>query len=146
MNQKRRITVNAKSFEVEIISRAPGEVRFRLEGREYKAAWEKSLAETNYKTSSSKEIKSKKSSSSNKSRAASAEGKIVAPIPGVVTKLEVAEGDEVSQGNLLLSYEAMKMENQILAPYDGIVKELLVNEGDEIKDQEILLHLEKTKK
>jgi 3-methylcrotonyl-CoA carboxylase alpha subunit len=53
-----------------------------------------------------------------------------APMPGVVLKIVVREGDVVSKGAPLLILEAMKMEHQILAPYDGTVGGVHCKEGE----------------
>jgi len=46
---------------------------------------------------------------------------IEAPITGTVISIEVAVGDKVSEGDVLLYIESMKMENPILAPIDGTI-------------------------
>jgi acetyl-CoA/propionyl-CoA carboxylase biotin carboxyl carrier protein len=56
-------------------------------------------------------------------------GSVRAPIPGSVTVVDVAEGQQVSAGARLLVLEAMKMEHGLTAPIDGMVRELHVSPG-----------------
>ena len=60
------------------------------------------------------------------------DGQVVAPIPGVITSVAVAEGDEVDKGDQLLVLEAMKMENELLAPFQGTVSTLYVAPGEAV--------------
>ncbi len=60
------------------------------------------------------------------------EGALVAPMPGKVIKIAVAEGSTVSSGEVLIVLEAMKMEHELVAPADGTVSELRVAEGDQV--------------
>ena len=53
-----------------------------------------------------------------------------APMPGVVLKILVAVGDEVTKGTPLLILEAMKMEHQLTAPSNGIVASINCKEGE----------------
>ena len=53
-----------------------------------------------------------------------------APMPGVVLKILVAAGDQVTKGTPLLILEAMKMEHQLTAPSDGIVASINCKEGE----------------
>jgi acetyl/propionyl-CoA carboxylase alpha subunit len=53
-----------------------------------------------------------------------------APMPGVVLKILVAVGDEVTKGTPLLILEAMKMEHQLTAPRDGTVASINCKEGE----------------
>ncbi len=53
-----------------------------------------------------------------------------APMPGVVLKILVAVGDEVTKGTSLLILEAMKMEHQLTAPSDGVVASINCKEGE----------------
>ena len=52
-----------------------------------------------------------------------------APMPGTILKVNVASGDQVKAGTVLVVLEAMKMENEILAPKDGTVTQVLVSRG-----------------
>jgi len=67
---------------------------------------------------------------------------IGAPMPGVVSTVAVAAGQEVQAGDVLLSIEAMKMETAIHAESDGIVAEVLVKAGDQIDAKDLLVVLE----
>lgn len=51
---------------------------------------------------------------------------IEAPITGTIISIEVGVGDKVSEGDVLLYIESMKMENPILAPIDGTVSEIKI--------------------
>ncbi|MBI5504761.1 MAG: acetyl-CoA carboxylase biotin carboxyl carrier protein subunit [Deltaproteobacteria bacterium] len=71
-----------------------------------------------------------------------AHGAVLAPIPGVITKVCVALGEEVKAGQTVVKLEAMKMENDITSLIDGIVKELAVGEGTEVCDGQLLVLVE----
>ncbi|HEY0159399.1 MAG TPA: biotin/lipoyl-containing protein [Thermoanaerobaculia bacterium] len=53
-----------------------------------------------------------------------------APMPGLVLKILVQQGDVVAKGAPLLILEAMKMEHQIVAPRDGTVVSINCREGE----------------
>ncbi len=62
-----------------------------------------------------------------------------APMPGVVSTVAVAAGQTVSQGDVLLSIEAMKMETAIHAERDGTIAEVLVRPGEQIDAKDLLV-------
>ncbi|AEW94221.1 MULTISPECIES: acetyl/propionyl/methylcrotonyl-CoA carboxylase subunit alpha [Streptomycetaceae] len=70
--------------------------------------------------------------------AAAHAGTLTAPMPGTVTVVKVAPGDEVSAGQSLLVVEAMKMEHVIAAPHDGTVTELDVTPGSTVAMDQVL--------
>ena len=67
---------------------------------------------------------------------------LTAPMPGTVTVVKVAVGDEVTAGQSLVVMEAMKMEQVITAPHDGTVVELTVSPGDTVALDQVLAAVE----
>jgi len=65
-----------------------------------------------------------------------------APIPGAILTVDVAEGDTVDAGQLILKMEAMKMENQIKAAHAGKVVQILVKPGDAVAQGQDLVIIE----
>ncbi|MER6116275.1 biotin carboxylase N-terminal domain-containing protein [Streptomyces sp. NPDC001743] len=63
---------------------------------------------------------------------------LAAPMPGTVTVVKVAVGDEVAAGQSLLVVEAMKMEHVISAPHAGTVTELDVTAGSTVAMDQVL--------
>ncbi|MGZ3115621.1 acetyl-CoA carboxylase biotin carboxylase subunit [Streptomyces sp. H62] len=63
---------------------------------------------------------------------------LTAPMPGTVTVVKVAVGDEVAAGQSLLVVEAMKMEHVISAPHAGTVAELDVAPGTTVAMDQVL--------
>ncbi|GGP67167.1 acetyl-CoA carboxylase biotin carboxylase subunit [Streptomyces melanogenes] len=63
---------------------------------------------------------------------------LAAPMPGTVTVVKVAVGDEVDAGQSLLVVEAMKMEHVISAPHAGTVTELDVSPGSTVAMDQVL--------
>jgi acetyl/propionyl-CoA carboxylase alpha subunit len=75
-------------------------------------------------------------------RPSSGDGRVKAPIPGLVTRVLVAKGDAVEAGQSLLLLEAMKMENEILAPRAGVVVDLNAVPGKSVTLHEMLVEIE----
>lgn len=65
-----------------------------------------------------------------------------APMPGTVTTLHVSEGEEVAEGDALITLEAMKMETVLRSPAAGRVLELTTNTGAAVALGDLLLVLE----
>ncbi len=70
-------------------------------------------------------------------------GAVTAPMPGVISAIEVAPGAQVKRGQPLFSLEAMKMLNAIRAPRDGVVAEVLVARGQTVAFGDPLLRFER---
>jgi len=65
--------------------------------------------------------------------------KVVAPMPGKILQLRVAEGDSVKEGDTLLILEAMKMENEIMANTSGSIKKINVAVNDMVDTGDTLV-------
>ena len=70
------------------------------------------------------------------------EGGLVAPMPGKVLEVLVAQGDIVQAGTPLMVLEAMKMEHSIVAAADGTVVAVHYEAGDQVAQGAVLLDLE----
>ena len=64
---------------------------------------------------------------------------VKAPLPGVVTKINVSVGQQVKKGENVPVLEAMKMENNITAEADGTVSGIAVKAGDSVLEGAVLL-------
>jgi len=69
-------------------------------------------------------------------------GMVKSFIPGNIKKLFYRVNDKVSEGDIVLIHEAMKMENEIRAPKTGIIKAINVKEGDNILANHLLFEIE----
>jgi biotin carboxyl carrier protein len=65
-----------------------------------------------------------------------------APMPGLVVRVLVEEGHQVTAGQGLVVLEAMKMENELHAPRMGTVSAVLVRKGDQVERGQLLVALE----
>lgn len=65
-----------------------------------------------------------------------------APMPGTLLDIKVNVGDSVTSGQVLMILEAMKMENEIMAPADGRVAAINANKGASVNAGEVLIVLE----
>lgn len=66
-------------------------------------------------------------------------GDIVAPLGGVVQEVHVNIGQQVIEGEKLISLEAMKMVTPIVARYSGVINNILVKTGDAVDAGQVLL-------
>jgi propionyl-CoA carboxylase alpha chain len=64
---------------------------------------------------------------------------VISPMPGLVVSMDVAEGQEVKEGETVCIIEAMKMQNIIRAERDGVVKSIGAKAGDSVAADEVLV-------
>ncbi len=67
---------------------------------------------------------------------------VVAPMPGLVMKIDVEEGDVVEEGDGVVIVEAMKMENELVAEGAGRAVRIAVSEGDAVEKGQVLVEFE----
>ena len=64
--------------------------------------------------------------------------KVTSPMPGTILSVNVAAGDAVKRGQVLMILEAMKMENEIMCPCDGTVASVSVTKGAAVESGTLL--------
>jgi len=74
-------------------------------------------------------------------RPVSGDGRIKAPIPGLITRVLVTPGQEVAAGQSLVVLEAMKMENEIRAPRSGKILRVDVQPGQSVTLDAMLVEI-----
>ncbi len=132
---KGQISVNKKSADAPAVSTAQasstGEYTIKVNGKNYAVKLDgDNKAVVNGKTY---DIAVKAGIETKTSAGTSSDGEEVkAGLPGNVLRLEVSEGDEVAEGDVLLVMEAMKMETEVKAPKAGTVQSVLVAQGDKV--------------
>lgn len=67
---------------------------------------------------------------------------LLCPMPGLMVKLSVSEGDTVEEGQPLCVVEAMKMENILRAERKAVVSKINVSQGDSLSVDEVILEFE----
>ncbi|HBS99374.1 MAG TPA: acetyl/propionyl-CoA carboxylase subunit alpha, partial [Citreicella sp.] len=67
---------------------------------------------------------------------------LLCPMPGLVVKINVSEGDEVQDGQALCTVEAMKMENILRAERRGVVKKINAGAGDSLAVDDVIMEFE----
>lgn len=64
--------------------------------------------------------------------------KVNSPMPGNILSINVAVGDTVKKGQVLMILEAMKMENEIMCPCDGKVLSISTAKGSAVESGALL--------
>ena len=125
------VYVNEKPFAVQLPEFLPeeGPRKLLVDAKEYEV-----------------EVKGRAASARSRPKAAArpsaAKGAIVAQMTGRIIRVDVQAGDEVTEGQILLIIEAMKMENEITAPIGGTVTQVAVAPGGRISEGDLLVQIE----
>ena len=120
------LLVDNRAYDLEI-RRQDGEFEINYGGRKYSGEiLQETLAKL--KSTAPQEVLKQK--------------KLKAPMPGLIVRVEVQEGQVIKSGEGVVIMEAMKMENEIKSPYEGKVKKILVREKQTVDKDQVLLVLE----
>lgn len=63
-------------------------------------------------------------------------------IPGTIMQIDVKEGQQVQEGEVLLTLQAMKMNNKLTAPFAGKIKKINVSTGDKIPKGTLMIEMD----
>lgn len=143
MKKEYKYTINGKQYEVAIGEIADTVATVVVNGEEYKVEWEPE-AEPEKKVVVRKPAETAAPSEGGEQSAAgvNTNNAIKAPLPGVITSVEVSVGDQVKAGDTLLVLEAMKMANNIEAEKDGKVTAICVQPGQSVMEDDALIVIE----
>ncbi|RKD33872.1 biotin/lipoyl-containing protein [Thermohalobacter berrensis] len=141
--KKYRITVNGKTYEVEVEELGKENTVSKATTTSPKKVMPQPKVEKPKTVAKPSEPKqeSKPEKTETKSVPQGAET-IKAPMPGTILDIKVNENDRVKEGEVLVILEAMKMENEIVAPRDGKVVSINVTKGQAVNAQDPLVSLE----
>ena len=144
MKKEYKYTINGNQYEVAIGEIIENEATVIVNGEEYKVQWEPEAEPEKKKPVLGKPAAASASAESSEAAAANVNtnNAVKAPLPGVITSIEVAVGQEVKQGDTLLVLEAMKMANNIEAEKDGTVTAILVQPGQSVMEDDALVVIE----
>lgn len=152
-NDRIRLQINGKGYEVEIGEITPTPFEVVVNGTSYLVQVESSSAAssleqmppaaTRSNLSIAQAAKNRATSPSISPPAGSTGGKeIRAPMPGVILDIRVKAGMEVKIGQVLCFLEAMKMKNAIRSPHDGRVAAVEVVDGQKVAYNDLLIRFE----
>jgi len=135
---KYKIRIEQKEFEVTLLEKSGNSVTFSLDGKTHQVNVEPVISNSQNSTVTSAPTRS---GISKKKTVSAKTNEITAPMPGIIIKIAVKVGQEVSAGDVLVVMEAMKMENNISAHKDGKIKTIHVKEGQEVSNSQPLIEL-----
>ena len=143
MKKEYKYTINGNEYEVAIGEIVENEAVVTVNGEEYKVAWEpEAEPEKKVVVRPTAAQASESRDSSEASATVNTNNAVKAPLPGVITSIEVSVGDEVKAGDTLLVLEAMKMANNIEAEKDGKVTSICVKPVQSVMEDDSLVVIE----
>jgi len=139
--KKYKMNINGEKYEAKIVEYKGTEVIVEVNGMEYGVELEFDKPEKVQLVRSQKNTAPTPAVATPKKTNVVSAGAVVAPIPGLVLRVLVKEGDEVNAGDNILILEAMKMESEIASTASGTVKKILVSEGQSVQEGEALIEV-----
>ena len=131
--KKRKVKVDGEEYDVEL-EKQDGVWDVTIEGKSFKIEIEGSSVG---ETSGSKRKRSARGKKS---------GTISSTIPGKIVSISIKEGQIVSEGDVVMILEAMKMQNEIQAPLSGTVTAINCKLGDSVEANSPLIIIQPEEK
>jgi biotin carboxyl carrier protein len=136
------VNVNGESYSVALKERRGTTLTILVDGREYSVSVAPKPTVSAFVSSDATSPALNQAAPLSGKATASTSAELLAPIPGIVSDLKVAEGQQVSAGETVVVLEAMKMENPIKAHRSGRITRIHVKRGDEVAHGAPLVSIE----
>lgn len=141
--KKYKLIINGEKYETKMLTYEGDFAKVDVDGIEYEIEIEiEGKKETRPKHTT--KAKPRPTSSAPKDTVSAAPpkaGSVVAPIPGTVLDIKINVGDKVSEKDVVIILEAMKMESEIHAETKGVVKAIHVSKGDSVQENTVLIEI-----
>ncbi len=138
-----KYTINGTKYEVAVGDIEENIVTVTVNGEDFKVEMEKPAEPEKKKPVLGKPAAAAETNNEPTAKAAiNANNAVKAPLPGVITDVKVAVGDEVQAGDTLVVLEAMKMANNIQAEKAGKVTAVCVKIGESVMEDDALVVIE----
>jgi biotin carboxyl carrier protein len=138
-----KFKIYGHEFETKVVRREEDEVVISVNGQEYKAYLQPRISKSMAKATPKIARPAPKPGEDTPKTAPPGESKgagiVKAPLPGMVLKVPVKEGDTVKSGDTVCIMEAMKMQNNISATTAGTVAKVHVTEGASVLEGQELV-------
>ncbi len=143
-------SVDGNRMEYKVLSEDKNQIVLEINSHIYNVVYSKKSDEKfqivakgqNYEVEVLTELQNKAKKLNAERRKNSGETLIKAPMPGLVLRMEVEQGNEVVEGTSLFILEAMKMENEIKSEISGTIKEVKVSQGESVEKGAVILIIE----
>lgn len=131
------IEVGGKTFAIDVRELASDRFEVTLDGQHHEVVLAQDVEITTAPASGGKSAKSLELPIAQSANSSHSE--LTAPLPGIITSIDVEPGRRVERGDALLTIEAMKMRNSIRAPRNATVSEIVVSVGEQVGHGDVLL-------
>ncbi|HPR31273.1 MAG TPA: biotin/lipoyl-binding protein [Prolixibacteraceae bacterium] len=139
--KKFKFTIKGNEYEVKVNDFEENNVMVEVNGTEYNVTIHREIRQSKTPRLVRKPVAQKPGEGTITRKVSGSGTSVLAPLPGNIFKILVAEGDEVKKGETLLIMEAMKMENNVLAEKDGVVKSVKVTIGQAVLQGDVLIEM-----
>src|SRR5438067_835060 len=139
--------LDSREIQMDAVLARPDVISVLIDGKAYEIKRERTATDMHLWVGSARYeavLRDPRSLRSRKGGVADEKGpkKLLAPMPGKIVRVLVAEQAEVEAGQGILVVEAMKMQNELKSPKKGIVQKLAVKDGDNVNPGDVLAVVE----
>lgn len=138
--------VDGRTVEIDAVLARRDVLSILIDGKAYEIKRERTAVDLHLWVGSVRYAAQLRDPRSLRGRAAADDGKgprkLLAPMPGKIVRVLVAESGEVEAGQGVVVVEAMKMQNEIKSPKKGVVRKLIATEGAAVNAGDVLAVVE----